>query len=92
MVHGGRVHDARSFPIYIHARRPWRPCRHCIATAFFAATIGWRKNDIKKVFAYSTVRSWLHVRGGGLRRVFGGIYHLMTTRSSRLCCSWVPAA
>ena len=26
-----------------------------IATAFFAATIGLAQNDIKKVFAYSTV-------------------------------------
>ena len=44
-----------------------------IATAFFAATIGLAQNDIKKVFAYSTVSQLGYMFVGvGVRRVFGG--------------------
>ena len=43
-----------------------------LATAFFAATIGLAQNDIKKVFAYSTVSQLGYMfLGVGLRRVFG---------------------
>ena len=43
-----------------------------IATAFFAATIGLAQNDIKKVFAYSTVSQLGYMfLGVGVRRVFG---------------------
>jgi len=39
-----------------HTRRGHERHRpHWLATAFFAATIGLAQNDIKKVFAYSTV-------------------------------------
>ena len=42
-----------------------------IATAFFAATIGLAQNDIKKVFAYSTVSQLGYMfLGVGMRRVF----------------------
>jgi NADH-quinone oxidoreductase subunit L len=42
-----------------------------IATAFFAATIGLAQNDIKKVFAYSTVSQLGYMfLGVGVRRVF----------------------
>ncbi len=43
-----------------------------LATAFFAATIGLAQNDIKKVFAYSTVSQLGYMfLGLGVRRVFG---------------------
>ena len=74
MVTAGVYMTARSWPIYIHAPAAMEAIAVIgIATAFFAATIGLAQNDIKKVFAYSTVSQLgLHVRGGGLRRVFGG--------------------
>ncbi len=41
-----------------------------LATAFFAATIGLAQNDIKKVFAYSTVSQLGYMfLGVGVRRV-----------------------
>ena len=43
-----------------------------LATAVFAATIGLAQNDIKKVFAYSTVSQLGYMfLGVGVRRVFG---------------------
>ena len=50
-----------------------------IATAFFAATIGLAQNDIKKVFAYSTVSQLGYMFiGVGCGAFSAGIYHLMT--------------
>ena len=50
-----------------------------IATAFFAATIGLAQNDIKKVFAYSTVSQLGYMfLGIGSGAFSAGIYHLMT--------------
>ena len=50
-----------------------------IATAFFAATIGLAQNDIKKVFAYSTVSQLGYMfLGIGCGAFSAGIYHLMT--------------
>jgi NADH-quinone oxidoreductase subunit L len=50
-----------------------------IATAFFAATIGLAQNDIKKVFAYSTVSQLGYMFVGvGCGAFSAGIYHLMT--------------
>ena len=50
-----------------------------IATAFFAATIGLTQNDIKKVFAYSTVSQLGYMfLGVGCGAFSAGIFHLMT--------------
>ena len=49
------------------------------ATAFVAATIGLAQNDIKKVFAYSTVSQLGYMFVGvGCGAFSAGIYHLMT--------------
>ena len=50
-----------------------------LATAFFAATIGLAQNDIKKVFAYSTVSQLGYMfLGVGCGAFSAGIFHLMT--------------
>jgi NADH-quinone oxidoreductase subunit L len=50
-----------------------------LATAVFAATIGLAQNDIKKVFAYSTVSQLGYMFVGvGLGAYSAGIFHLMT--------------
>jgi NADH-quinone oxidoreductase subunit L len=50
-----------------------------LATAFFAATIGLAQNDIKKVFAYSTVSQLgFMFLGVGVGAFSAGIFHLMT--------------
>jgi len=47
------------------------------------------QTDIKKVLAYSTISQlgYMFMACGVLDYV-GGIFHLMTTPSSRRCCSW----
>ena len=62
--------------------RPWRwrpsPGWAC-ATALFAATIGLAQNDIKKVFAYSTVSQLGYMfLGLGVGAFSAGIFHLVT--------------
>ena len=50
-----------------------------LLTAVFAATIGLVQNDIKKVFAYSTVSQLGYMfLGVGLGAYSAGIYHVMT--------------
>src|SRR5213078_4072841 len=50
-----------------------------LLTAVFAATIGMVQNDIKKVFAYSTVSQLGYMfLGVGLGAYSAGIFHLMT--------------
>jgi NADH-quinone oxidoreductase subunit L len=50
-----------------------------LATAVFAATIGITQNDIKKVFAYSTVSQLGYMfLGVGVGAYSAGIFHLMT--------------
>ena len=50
-----------------------------LLTAVFAATIGVTQNDIKKVFAYSTVSQLGYMfMGVGLGAYSAGIFHLMT--------------
>ena len=79
--HRRRLHGralARSFP----ALRP-APCSIVAiigcATAFFAATIGLVQNDIKKVFAYSTVSQLGYMfLACGVGAFSAGIFHLMT--------------
>jgi NADH-quinone oxidoreductase subunit L len=50
-----------------------------LATAMFAAIIGVSQNDIKKVFAYSTVSQLGYMFiGAGVGAFSAGIFHLMT--------------
>jgi NADH-quinone oxidoreductase subunit L len=71
---------ARSFPIYIHAPVALEWVAYIgLFTATFAATIGLAQNDIKKVFAYSTVSQLGYMfLGVGTGAFSSGIYHLMT--------------
>jgi NADH-quinone oxidoreductase subunit L len=80
MVTAGVYMTARSWPIYIHAPAAMQTIAIIgIATAFFAATIGLVQNDIKKVFAYSTVSQLGYMFVGvGCGAFSAGIYHLMT--------------
>jgi len=80
MVTAGVYMTARSWPIYTHAPAAMEVIAVIgIATAFFAATIGLAQNDIKKVFAYSTVSQLGYMFVGvGCGAFSAGIYHLMT--------------
>jgi NADH-quinone oxidoreductase subunit L len=80
MVTAGVYMCARSFPIYVHAPLALDTIAIIgVATAFFAATIGMAQNDIKKVFAYSTVSQLGYMfLGVGCGAFSAGIFHLMT--------------
>jgi NADH-quinone oxidoreductase subunit L len=80
MVTAGVYMTARSWPIYVHAPQAMETIAIIgTATAFFAATIGLAQNDIKKVFAYSTVSQLGYMFVGvGVGAFSAGIYHLMT--------------
>src|SRR5215467_3032328 len=80
MVTAGVYMTARSWPIYTHAPAAMEVIAVIgVATAFFAATIGLAQNDIKKVFAYSTVSQLGYMFVGvGCGAFSAGIYHLMT--------------
>src|SRR6202049_2289669 len=80
MVTAGVYMTARSWPIYTHAPIAREVIAVIgIATAFFAATIGIAQNDIKKVFAYSTVSQLGYMFVGvGVGAYSAGIYHLVT--------------
>ena len=80
MVTAGVYVVARSFPIYLHAPTALTWVAYIgLFTAFFAATIGLAQNDIKKVFAYSTVSQLGYMfLGLGAGAFSSGIYHLMT--------------
>jgi NADH-quinone oxidoreductase subunit L len=80
MVTAGVYMTARSSAIYMHAPAAMETIIIIgIATAFFAATIGLAQNDIKKVFAYSTVSQLGYMFVGvGCGAFSAGIYHLMT--------------
>src|SRR5213078_1389712 len=80
MVTAGVYMTARSNVIYYHAPGAAGIIAIIgIATAFFAATIGMAQNDIKKVFAYSTVSQLGYMFVGiGSGAFSAGIYHLMT--------------
>ena len=80
MVTAGVYVVARSFPIYIHAPSALDLVAFIgLFTAVFAATIGVAQNDIKKVFAYSTVSQLGYMfLGLGAGAFSSGIYHLMT--------------
>ena len=78
---GGRLHDGALVAPSTRTR-PRRMDAVAIiglATAFFAATIGLAQNDIKKVFAYSTVSQLGYMfLGVGCGAFSAGIYHLVT--------------
>jgi NADH-quinone oxidoreductase subunit L len=80
MVTAGVYMVARMSFLYDHSPA----AMHVVAvvgllTAVFAATIGLAQNDIKKVFAYSTVSQLGYMfLGVGLGAYSAGIFHLMT--------------
>src|SRR5271157_2280883 len=80
MVTAGVYMTARSWTIYTHAPAAMSTIAIVgLATAFFAATIGLAQNDIKKVFAYSTVSQLGYMfLGVGCGAFSAGIYHLVT--------------
>ena len=80
MVTAGVYMTARSWVIFTHAPIAMDVIAYIgIATAFVAATIGLAQNDIKKVFAYSTVSQLGYMFVGvGCGAFSAGIYHLMT--------------
>jgi len=80
MVTAGVYMTTRSWVIYTHAPAAMNVIAIIgIATAFFAATIGLAQNDIKKVFAYSTVSQLGYMFVGvGCGAFSAGIFHLMT--------------
>ncbi len=80
MVTAGVYMVARSFPIYLRAPQALEVVAYIgLFTAAFAATIGLAQNDIKKVFAYSTVSQLGYMfLGLGTGAFSAGIYHLMT--------------
>ena len=80
MVTAGVYMMSRSWPIFTHAPAAMDVMAIIgIATAFFAATIGLVQNDIKKVFAYSTVSQLGYMFVGvGSGAFSAGIWHVMT--------------
>jgi NADH-quinone oxidoreductase subunit L len=80
MVTAGVYMIARSSQFYLHSAYALDIVAIIgIATAFFAATIGLLQNDIKKVFAYSTVSQLGYMFVGlGVGAFSAGIWHLMT--------------
>jgi NADH-quinone oxidoreductase subunit L len=80
MVTAGVYMIARSSEIYLHSAFALDIVAIVgLTTAFFAATIGLAQNDIKKVFAYSTVSQLGYMfLGLGTGAFSAGIFHLMT--------------
>ena len=80
MVTAGVYMVARSWTIYTHAPAALEVVAYIgLFTAVFAATIGLAQNDIKKVFAYSTVSQLGYMfLGLGCGAFSSGIYHLVT--------------
>jgi NADH-quinone oxidoreductase subunit L len=80
MVTAGVYMVARSSAIYLRAPMALEMVAVIgLATAFFSATIGLVQNDIKKVFAYSTVSQLGYMfLGLGTGAFAAGIFHLVT--------------
>ena len=80
MVTAGVYMVTRAAPIYLHSTSALDVVAVIgIATAFFAATIGLAQNDIKKVFAYSTVSQLGYMFVGlGTGAFSAGVWHVMT--------------
>jgi NADH-quinone oxidoreductase subunit L len=80
MVTAGVYMVARSATLFTHApiAMDWVAVIG-LSTAFLAATIGLVQNDIKKVFAYSTVSQLGYMfLGAGVGAFSAGVFHLMT--------------
>ena len=80
MVTAGVYMTARSAALFTHSpiAMDWVAIIG-LATAVFAATIGLAQNDIKKVFAYSTVSQLGYMfLGAGVGAFSAGIFHVMT--------------
>jgi NADH-quinone oxidoreductase subunit L len=80
MVTAGVYMIARTSQIYLHSTFALDIVAIVgLTTAFVAATIGLAQNDIKKVFAYSTVSQLGYMFVGlGVGAFSAGIFHLMT--------------
>jgi len=80
MVTAGVYMITRSAAIFTHAPIAMETVAIIgLATAVFAATIGLAQNDIKKVFAYSTVSQLGYMfLGVGVGAFSAGVWHLMT--------------
>jgi NADH-quinone oxidoreductase subunit L len=80
MVTAGVYMCTRSAVIFTHAPAAMETVAVIgLATAVFAATIGLAQNDIKKVFAYSTVSQLGYMfLGVGVGAFSAGIWHLVT--------------
>ncbi|MBV8895896.1 MAG: NADH-quinone oxidoreductase subunit L, partial [Acidobacteriaceae bacterium] len=80
MVTAGVYMIARTSFLYDHAPHAMNVVAMIgLATAVLAATIGITQNDIKKVFAYSTVSQLGYMfLGVGVGAYSAGIFHLMT--------------
>ena len=80
MVTAGVYMVARSSAIYVRAPHALEMVAYIgLFTAVFAATIGLAQNDIKKVFAYSTVSQLGYMfLGLGVGAFSAGIFHLVT--------------
>jgi NADH-quinone oxidoreductase subunit L len=80
MVTAGVYMVARSSAIFLKAPMALEMVAVIgLATAFFSATIGLVQNDIKKVFAYSTVSQLGYMfLGLGTGAFAAGIFHLVT--------------
>ncbi|MDP9171995.1 MAG: NADH-quinone oxidoreductase subunit L [Acidobacteriota bacterium] len=80
MVTAGVYMTARSAALFTHAPIAMDTVAVIgLATAVLAATIGLAQNDIKKVFAYSTVSQLGYMfLGAGVGAFSAGVYHLMT--------------
>ena len=80
MVTAGVYMCTRSAAIFTHAPVAMEAVALVgLATAVFAATIGMAQNDIKKVFAYSTVSQLGYMfLGVGVGAFSAGVWHLVT--------------
>jgi NADH-quinone oxidoreductase subunit L len=80
MVTAGVYMCTRSAAIFTHAPVAMETVAIIgLVTAVFAATIGLAQNDIKKVFAYSTISQLGYMfLGVGVGAFSAGIWHLMT--------------
>jgi NADH-quinone oxidoreductase subunit L len=80
MVTAGVYMVARTAPVYLKSDGMLEVVAIVgLATAFLAATIGLAQNDIKKVYAYSTVSQLGYMfLGLGVGAFSAGIFHVMT--------------
>ncbi|RKU28373.1 NADH-quinone oxidoreductase subunit L [Candidatus Poribacteria bacterium] len=79
MVTAGVYMIARSAILYNIAHTGWVVAWIGVLTAFFAATIALKQNDIKRILAYSTVSQLGYMFVGvGVGAYASGIFHLVT--------------